>query len=218
MDCEIIKKTKIIFCAFVTTLILFSLAKNVIAQKIIIGKQTWATTNLDATTFRNGDTIPEVKTNSEWVKAGNEKKPAWCYYDNDPINGKKYGRIYNWYAVIDERGLAPKGWHLPSDTDWTTLSNYLGGVELAGNKMKSTTGWDEYKGRSGNGTNISGFTGLPGGCRYEDGTFSNIRYLGGWWSSTPSDIPNYFIYYTNTTLDRLADGKLVAFYIRCLAD
>ena len=98
--------------------------------------------NLDVDRFRNGDPIPHAQTEEEWLYAGENGQPAWCYYDNDPKNGKKYGKLYNWYAVNDYRGLAPKGYHIPSDEEWSVLTRFLGGVYIAGDKMKSTTGWD----------------------------------------------------------------------------
>ena len=141
------------------------------AQTITIGTQVWTTKNLDAATFRNGDPIPQAKTDEEWEKAGDNQQPAWCYYDNDPANGAKYGKLYNWYAVNDSRGLAPVGYHIPSDAEWTILTDFLGGEKVAGTKMKSTDFWADYEGNSGNGTNESGFSGLPGGNRDLDGTF-----------------------------------------------
>ncbi len=109
--------------------------------EVKIGNQVWMIKNLDVNTFRNGEAIPEAKTEDEWIKAGEEGKSAWCYYENDPKNGEKYGKLYNWYAVVDPRGLAPKGWHVPSDAEWSSLINYLGGNEIAGKKMKSKHGW-----------------------------------------------------------------------------
>ena len=106
------------------------------AQTVTIGSQTWTTKNLDVATFRNGDAIPQAKTDEEWKAAGRNKQPAWCYYENDPKNGTKYGKLYNWYAVNDARGLAPAGWHIPTDEEWTVLSTFLGGGEVAGKKMK----------------------------------------------------------------------------------
>ena len=106
------------------------------AQTVTIGNQTWTTKNLDVATFRNGDAIPQAKTNEEWSAAGENKQPAWCYYDNDVKNGPKYGKLYNWYAVNDARGLAPAGWHIPTDEEWTVLSTFLGGEDGAGIKMK----------------------------------------------------------------------------------
>jgi uncharacterized protein (TIGR02145 family) len=149
------------------------------SQTVTIGNQVWMTKNLDVSKFRNGDLIPEAKTTEEWEKAGENKQPAWCYYDNDPKIGQKYGKLYNWYAVNDSRGLAPEGWHVPSNDEWTVLETYLG-ADNAGLKLKSTRGWK----KRGNGNNSSGFSGLPGGYRYKGGSFVNFTYSSWWWSST----------------------------------
>ena len=150
---------------------------------LIIGNQIWAEANLNVSTFRNGDTIPEAKTNKEWVAAGESGKPAWCYYNNDPVIGKKYGKLYNWFALNDPRELAPAGWTLSTEADWARLVNYLGGSGTAGSKLKSTTGWNE-----GNiGTNDTGFSGFPGGYRVENGIFQNIGSIGIWWSTTENN-------------------------------
>jgi uncharacterized protein (TIGR02145 family) len=154
------------------------------AQTVTIGPQVWMTKNLDVATFRNGDSIPHAKTKEEWKNAGDKKQPAWCYYNNDPANGAKYGKLYNWHAVNDSRGLAPVGYHIPSDAEWTKLTDFLGGVEVAGIKMKSKSGWDKFYSQSGNGTNTSGFSGFPGGARGINGTFAYIGKHGFWWSST----------------------------------
>ena len=90
------------------------------------GNQEWMTRNLDVDRFRNGDLIPHAESNEEWKKAGKNGQPAWCYNDNDPENGKKYGKLYNEYAVNDSRGLATEGWHVPSDDEWTSLVEFLG--------------------------------------------------------------------------------------------
>ena len=114
-------------------------------KTVTIGNQVWMKENLNVSTFRNGDPIPEAKTAEEWQAAGTEKQPAWCYYDNDPKNGVKYGKLYNWYAVNDSRGLAPSGYHVPTDLEWTVLADFLGGESVAGGKVKSANGWDNYK-------------------------------------------------------------------------
>ena len=150
-------------------------------DEVTIGKQVWMSKNLNVDKFRNGDPIPEAKTREEWEKAGFlYGQPAWCYYDNDPANGAKYGKLYNWYAVNDPRGLAPVGYHIPSDEEWTVLTDFLGVKDGAGTKMKSTSGWAN----NGNGSNSSGFSGLPGGYRYYDGVFFSVGEYGFWWSST----------------------------------
>jgi len=177
------KEASFILSAAVLTAVIFSSfggsSENGYAGKeVTIGEQIWMTENLNVNKFRNGDPIPQAKTAEEWKKAGENKQPAWCYYNNDPANGAKYGKLYNWHAVSDPRGLAPEGWRIPSDAEWYRLTEYLG--DEAGIKMKTKEGWEE----DGNGTNESGFSGLPGGYRYPNGTFLNLDRYGFWWSST----------------------------------
>ena len=150
------------------------------SQNVTIGTQVWMTKNLDVSKFRNGDPIPEAKTNEEWENAGKNKQPAWCYYNNDPKNGEKYGKLYNWYAVIDPRGLAPNGYHIPSREEWQTLIKSSGkdGYDAA-NKLKSKTGWFGETGYSGkpikNGIDTYGFSAMPAGTRKSDGKFYDIN-------------------------------------------
>ncbi len=153
--------------------------KAIDPESVSIGTQRWAIANLNVSTFRNGDSIPQVKSNKDWVAAGDAGKPAWCYYNNNPAFGAKYGKLYNWYAVNDPRGLAPEGWVLASDEDWAKLANNTGG-QNAGENLKSGTGWTE----GNNGSNKSGFIGLPGGYRIENGLFQNVGSIGIWWSTT----------------------------------
>jgi uncharacterized protein (TIGR02145 family) len=127
--------------------LLFVFLNTVFSQTssdVTIGTQVWMSKNLDISTFRNGEAIPEIKTREDWKKAGDNKQPAYCYYEFDEANGKKYGKLYNWYAVNDARGLAPNGYHVPSDKEWKILEDFLGGDSVAGYKMKSTEGWKSY--------------------------------------------------------------------------
>jgi len=160
------------------------LSSEASTNEVIIGKQVWMKENLDVDKFRNGDPIPEAKTNEDWEKAGKNGDPAWCYYNNNPENGNRYGKLYNWFAVNDPRGLAPEGWKIPSDEDWSRLTGFLGGESVAGKKIKFTDFWVDIDGESGNGNNESGFSGLPGGYRNDDGEFSISGKYGRWWSST----------------------------------
>ena len=123
---------------------LFGILSLTYSQTLKIGTQVWTTKNLDVSTFRNGDPIPQAKTEQEWEFAGKNKQPAWCYYENNEANGLIYGKLYNWYAVNDARGLAPVGFHVPSDEEWMKLIDYLGGFQVAQNKMKSKNGWKNY--------------------------------------------------------------------------
>lgn len=181
-----------------------------------IGAKSWALANLDVVTFRNGDTIPEARTNDEWVAAGEAGKPAWCYYNNDETHGKKFGKLYNWYAVNDPRGLAPKGWKIPAGPDWEALAGSIGGPQLAGKKMKSTTGWAE----GSNGTNESGFNGLPGGYRKENGIFDNAGSIGIWWSSTEGKSLTAIDFYLglNYNLNASANPRKRGASVRCIRE
>jgi uncharacterized protein (TIGR02145 family) len=158
-----------------------------IYKTVNIGIQIWMAENLNADRFQNGDPIPEAKTRQEWRKAEAERQPAWCYYNNDEANGEKYGKLYNWYAVNDPRGIAPIEWHVPSKKEYSRLINYLNSGEEAGRKMKSISGWE-----SNTGTNSSGFSGLPGGYRYfRDVDFEEIGFNGSWWSSSAVQIGSW---------------------------
>ena len=184
---------------------------------VSIGKQTWMKENLNVSRFRNGDIIPEVNSSEEWIKAGEMKQPAWCYYENIAENGKKYGKLYNWYAVYDARGLAPEGWYIPSDKEWSTLINFLGGKEYAGNKLKSKKGWL----KNGNGTNESGFNGLPSGYRDFNGGYELVGASGSWWSSTEYPTSSAWFRYLDfmsENASRLICLKSYGFSVRCLRD
>ena len=149
-------------------------ADNIILKgEIKIGNQTWAVKNLNVEKFNNGDPITEAKTDLEWKNAGENKVPAWCYYKNDPSNGEKYGKLYNWYAINDSRGIAPIGWHIPSFDEWIQLGN------TAGRRLKSKKYWHEYL----NVDESSNFSAHPAGARGIDGVFCCQTYHGYWWSS-----------------------------------
>ena len=192
-------------------------------NEIKIGTQIWTTKNLDVSTYRNGDAIPQVQDEEEWK---NLSTGAWCNYENEAANGTKYGKLYNWHAVNDPRGLAPKGYHIPTDEEWSILTDYLGGEEEAGAKMKSNT-WHETANDEGKGTNESGFAGLAGGYRSYDGDFSSIFEFGYSWSSS-EDSSNIYSEGNDAWSRRLersyrhvykdCDNKLYGFSVRCIKD
>lgn len=184
------------------------------AGTVSIGTQKWALANLAVSTFRNGDTIPEARTNKEWVAAGETGKPAWCYYNNEPAKGLKYGKLYNWYAVNDPRGLAPEGWTVASDADWSQLAYFLRGQVGPGYKMKSISGWVD----GSNGSDEIGFAGLAGGYRIENGSFLNLGSIGTWWSSTESktlEAYDHFLSLSNS-LDSSSTPKQRGESVRCI--
>ena len=148
-------------------------------QGILIGSQYWMQQNLTVDTFRNGDTIPQARTFQEWEQAWSKEQPAWCYYNFDSAMGAVYGKLYNGYAVISPKGLAPIGWHIPSDAEWMKLCKLFGGLSVAGTALKDTTGWED----AGDGTNESGFSGRPGGYLHYEGIFACESKYAWWWSA-----------------------------------
>ena len=150
---------------------------------VTIGAQVWMVENLKATKYNDGTSIPLVTGGPAWA---NLKAQGYCFYDNDAtVNKATYGALYNWYTVNTGK-LCPAGWHVPTDVDWTTLTNYLGGENAAGGKLKET-GISHWGTPNDGATNSSGFTALPGGYRQEDGSFYNINDDDTWWSSTVND-------------------------------
>jgi uncharacterized protein (TIGR02145 family) len=176
-------KKAILTLKIISTMMLISWKLYSQNETVTIGNKVWMTKNLDVDKFRNGDPIPQVRSSSEWEKAKANKQPAWCYYEYDSDNGTEYGKLYNWYAVKDARGLAPEGYHIPSKDEWYALKTYLG--EDVADKLKSNRNYDwiNIYGRSCNGTNESGFSGLSGGYLGEFG-FGFASIEGRWWSST----------------------------------
>jgi uncharacterized protein (TIGR02145 family) len=152
-------------------------------SSIVLGNgQEWMAENLRTTVYANGDTIPNITDPNQWpiLSSG-----SWAYFNNDSQYEIPYGKLYNWYTVVDSRNVCPSGWHIPSNTEWTDLIVYLGGLDFAGGKMKSTGSqywWSPNQGA----TNESGFSALPGGLRNSDGAFGNVGMEGYWWSSTES--------------------------------
>ena len=213
------KKVSLILSAVVMIAMMLSPCVTVAQDEVTIGNEVWMVENLNVDKFRNGDPIPEAKTDEEWEKACKNKQPAWCYYDNDPANGAKYGKLYNWYAVNDPRGLAPVGYHIPTDEEWTVLTDYFFGEDVAGEKMKSTSGWA----KSGNGTNESGFSCLPGGIRDYGGAFFSIGKGGYWWCSTEYNYNHWSAWYRYLGYDlgSVFSGdysKEEGLSVRCLRD
>jgi uncharacterized protein (TIGR02145 family) len=186
------KKYLISSCfAFITLFSLLSL--KIDNKEIKIGNQIWMSSNLNVSKFSNGEAIPQAKTFEEWERACKYKKPAWCYLGNEASNGEVFGKLYNWYAVNDPRGLAPKGWHIPTKKEWNEMIESLGGDEVAGHKLKAEQEWTEKMDYTsnppklyGNGTNESGFQAVPGGGRSCDGKFFNETDgdEGNWWCSS----------------------------------
>jgi len=194
---------------------------GIIYKTIIIGTQTWLAENLRTTKYRNGEEIPNVTNNNEWKDLNSG---AYCNYNNtnniDTIT--TYGRLYNWFAVSDSRNIAPAGWHVPTDDEWTTLITSLGGESEAGGKMKEigTTHWLKPNTKA---TNESGFNALPSGYRgsYGGGTFSNLGNSADFWSSTQNAASfgwYRYILYDDYNCNRLNNNPQNGFAVRLVKD
>jgi uncharacterized protein (TIGR02145 family) len=184
-------------------------------KTIVIGTQEWMAENLRTSIYRNGNPITNV-TDLWPVSTG-----AWSYFNNDSLYECPYGKLYNGFAVADQRHLCPVGWHEPIDGEWTTLTDYLGGDSLAGGKMK-TTGLQYWISPNSDATNESGFSGLPGGLRYfYNGSFNDFNVYGAWWSSSLSEVNSFFarnLSYNSSIATRAGGYKSYGFSVRCLKD
>jgi uncharacterized protein (TIGR02145 family) len=199
-------------------------------KTIVIGTQEWMAENLNTSIYRNGDPIPTNLDNATWQST---TSGAWAYYDNDASYACPYGKLYNWYACVDARQLCPVGWHVPTDTEWSALKNYLGGWTVAGGKMKTTgtIGPDSagtigaevglwYSPNSG-AINSSGFSGAPGGVRYDFGAYVGIGFDGIWWSSYEVDTyaaSNHYLHKEHVNAGRNISHKQYGLSVRCLMD
>jgi len=183
-----------------------------------IGNQWWTTENLKVTHYRDGTAIPLETNNSAWSGLSTG---AYCAYNNDASNeSDTYGYLYNWYAITDSHNIAPSGWHVPTDAEWQTLVDYLGGASVAGGKMKAT-GTTYWNSPNTGATNESGFAALPGGSRYYDGNFYDLGLNAYFWSSTESS-SNYAWYrllsYYYAYVLRSNSSKQDGFSVRLVRD
>ena len=183
---------------------------------IQIGSMIWTGKNLDVAHYRNGDSIPEVTDPEKWA---NLTTGAWCYNENKQENGTTYGKLYNWYAVNDPRNLAPKGWHVATDTEWSALGDVLGGPENAGGALKASRLWKEQKSE---GDNKNGFEALPAGARRDsDGKFMQPGEYSRLWSATESTAKSAWsrsLGYFDAALRRGKANKHTGFSVRCVKD
>lgn len=186
---------------------------------ITIGKQVWMVENLRTTKCIDGTSVLLVTDNKEWETLDSHK-PAYCWYNNNSkANRDVYGALYNWYTVNTGK-ICPIGWHVPTDIEWTTLTTYLGGERVAGNKLKET-GTKHGTSPNTEATNESGFKALAGGYRYTNGTFLYIKEYGSWWSSTESDTINALVRYLNDRdgiVRKQSLNKRNGYSVRCLRD
>ncbi len=191
--------------------------KKVEGAELTVGEQVWMSKNLDVVNFRNGEPIPQIQSDEEWEKAAMAGQPAFCYYNNDAASGKRYGVLYNWFAVTDPRGLAPEGWHVPNRDEFEQLKAKLGGLPTVGRRIKSAGGWEV----DGNGTDDVGFKSLPGGARGVTSGFKGQGRVAVYWST--SEKSSSFGYYrvlhsTRTDFYEEDDYKGSGFAVRCVKD
>jgi uncharacterized protein (TIGR02145 family) len=190
-------------------------------KTITIGGKEWMTENLKTTIYRNGDPIPNVTNTSQWASTTDG---GWCYYNNNAQFDCPYGKMYNWYTVSDPRNVCPTGWHVPSSDEWTSLASYVGiGNEgIAGGQLKST-GTQYWLDFNLGATNETGFSGLPGGSRNNNGTFNYIGQLGYWWTASEGDLDFQFAFfrYLSSQSGEVNEGsssKKLGMSIRCVRD
>ena len=194
---------------------------------VTIGTQVWMKENLKTTKYNDGTTIPNINDNTTWAAL---TTGAYSDYNNTPSNSTTYGRLYNWYAADNNeatkvasnggKNVCPTGWHVPTNAEWTTLTNFLGGESVAGGKLKET-GTTHWTTPNEGATNETGFTALPGGYRYANGTFNSVGSFGYWLSSTEyssNSIYNRYIYYNTIFVYRSNFEKQFGFSVRCLRD
>lgn len=188
-------------------------------KSVTVVRQEWLAQNLDVNTFRNGDPIPEARTPEEWKNAAREEQPAWCHVNDNPENNPVFGKLYNWYALNDPRGLAPQGWRIPGDGDWEVLISNLGGDANAGGKMKANELWQVP---NAGATNESGLAVLPAGYRCYRGGFHAAGFMGCFWSLTeinPRYASSRYVYSHNSLIRRSRSGhKGEGLSVRCIRD
>ena len=190
-----------------------ALCLNCSPHDVIIGTQTWTGCNATVATYRDLTPIPYVDDATTWAAL---TTGAWCYVNGDPSTEATYGKLYNWYAVNDPRGIAPTGYYVPLDSEWTALISQLGGTGVAGGKMKEV-GLCHWTTPNTNATNTSQFTGLPGGTRNFNGSYFGIGINGYWWSSTEYNASSAWyrdLRYNDGTSNRSSGNKVVGLSLR----
>ncbi len=185
---------------------------------VLIGNQCWMAENLNTSKYRNDDIMPNVSDGTTW---SNLTSGAYCWYNNDSATYENiYGKLYNWFALADIRGLCPTGWHGPTDSEWTTMTDYLGGLSVAGGKLKEA-GTTHWQSPNTGATNESGFTALPGGGRRDNGSFDLIDQEGYWWSATEGDALgayDYSMHFNDSQVSFYNYHKSGGDAVRCLKD
>lgn len=203
------------FITLIFSLLILTSCSNPV-ETVQIGNQVWMSENLATEKFRNGDLIPQAKSRSEWERLCSEGKPGWSYPVNNKDNDRKYGKLYNWYAVSDPREIAPEGFHVASDEEWSILTDHFGGEIFAALQLRVSA-------RPGTGGDLSesGFSGLPGGGCRGDGSFFGFGSKGYWWTSTSANDEYAWtrqLDYTQSAINSLTFHKQSGLSVRCIKD
>ena len=207
----------------ILTLNLSCTAENQTIEEIKIGKKIWSAKNLDISHYRNGDQIKQASSYEEWIKAGENEEGAWCYYENEAENGKIYGKLYNWYAVSDPRGLAPEGWHIPTDREWEKLISFSGdgynhsGIFKSTGTIENSDGF--WQSPNEGATNRTGFSALPGGFRSDNGEFKDLGNQAVFYSSSDYNAHKALIHAFSTNNEMivpLKQSKMMGFSVRLI--
>ncbi|TNE53146.1 MAG: hypothetical protein EP338_11410 [Bacteroidetes bacterium] len=188
---------------FISSLLLIL---NVDSDEFVDGNGAiWTSKNLTVSKFRNGDEISHAKSNKEWMEAFDNQTPAYCYFDNDESNNEKYGKLYNFYAVRDSRGLAPEGWHVATDEEWKILIDSLGGNQKANYKLAN-----------------NGFKFVPGGFRDVEGEFSGGGWSALFWTATVDfsfmSFNRQLFSDKESSISKGSSHHAMGMYVRCVKD
>jgi uncharacterized protein (TIGR02145 family) len=188
-------------------------------KTVIIGTQVWMAENLKTTKYRNGDLIGTTSPATLNIYGESTPKYQWAY-DGNESKVAIYGRLYTGYVVFDSRNVCPTGWHVPSDAEWTVLTDYLGGESVAGGKLKES-GTTHWQSPNTGATNETGFTALPSGYRFDYGSYDAIGYVGSWWGSSEFSFTiacSRGVDYVNSSVFRDSGGERGGFAVRCVKD
>lgn len=183
-----------------------------IYKTIEIGNQTWMAEDLNSTMFSNGDPVANLVDNTEWSSS---VSGAYCH-----IGGRYDGKFYNWYAISDPRNLCPTGWHIPDNTDWNTLFEFVGTSGTAAPKLKEVGiyNWNEWKNVN---TNETGFSALPTGGRYNNGSYNGVGMGVAYWSKTEASSNESYTWklvVNSTVFENQKRPKDYGFSVRCVKD
>ncbi len=224
MKQKIIKTIAVLLVSLSFTVVKAQTVKDIdgnVYKTVTIGTQTWMAENLKTTNYNDGTAIPFVSDNTAWINRDSVAitTSAYYWYDNDSTYKDVYGALYNGYTIKTSK-LCPIGWHLPSDAEWSVLTDYLGGEGVAGGKLKES-GYTHWATPNDGATNKTGFNALPGGSRFMDGTFKLVKEGGNWWTSSDYNPERTWFRGMNNNIELVIKGPLEkpnGISVRCVRD